>query len=97
MSKYEEQYGNADVRNAVNRAVADGWVIGSIEPNPKSGWSKDIFALYKVGMTAAEYVRQAEAYPARKVRGTECLRWDLIRGFITRAPAGGQICLARFS
>lgn len=95
MTKYGKQYGNADVGEAVNRAIADGWIVGSVVPNPKSGKSEKIFALYKVGMSAAEYVRLAEAFPLRKVRGIECLRWDLVHGFITLAPAGRQICLAR--
>jgi len=99
-NKYEAQYGNGDVRDAVNRAIADGWVIGSIDRSPKRGKpkrgkSEGLFAFYKLGMPASEYVRLAEAFPARKVRGTECLRWDLVHGYITLAPVGGQICLAR--
>ncbi len=46
-------------------------------------------------MPAAEYVRLAEAFKARKVTGMECLRWDLMHGHITLAPADRQICLAR--
>ncbi len=100
LKKREAQYGNADVKDAVERAIADGWVIASIESSPKDckpkrGKSDGLFALYKVGMTAAEYVRLAGTFPARKVRGTECLRWDLVHGYITLAPIGGQICLAR--
>lgn len=93
--RYEAQYGSTDVRDAVNRAVADGWVIDSVKPNQKRGKSQGLFALYKVGMPAAEFIRLAEAFPAREVRGIDCLRWDIVRGFITLAPIGGQICLAR--
>jgi hypothetical protein len=95
LNKYEQQYGSADVKEAVRRAIADGWVINSIAPNPKHNKSKELFALYKAGMPAGEYVRLAEAFNARKVTGIECLRWDLEHGHITLAPADGQIFLAR--
>jgi hypothetical protein len=93
--KYVAQYGDDDVRDAVNRAIADGWIIGSVAPNRKRGKSTELFALYEVGMPAAEFVRQAKAYPRRKVSGVDCLRWDLMQGYITLAPLGRQICLAR--
>jgi hypothetical protein len=93
--KHTAQYGDDDVRDAVSRAIADGWVIGSIVPNPKRGKSLELFALYEVGMPASEFVRRAKAYPRRRVTGVDCLRWDLVKGYITLAPPGRQICLAR--
>ena len=94
LTRYDEQYGAPEVRKAVNRAVEDGWVISSVKANPKRGESEGLFALYKVGMTASEYVRCAEAYPTRKVRGIDCLCWDLVRGLITLAPPSRQVHLA---
>jgi hypothetical protein len=66
---------------------APDWVITNVGENKKRGKAKDRFALYREGMTVAEY---QQVFIDKKV-GTRALatadmRWDHVAGFVTIVP-----------
>src|SRR5215475_10099143 len=42
-----------------------------------------LYALYKDGMSVADYVKAVKAGPARRDQAYVALRWDVDKGFIT--------------
>lgn len=73
----------AKVRYAKRDWAATDIITLLVEKNPKSKKSAGRYALYRTGMSVAEY---AEAVGNKTLANAD-LRWDVARNFISIAPA----------